>query len=104
MDEPWPGHPYTSHNCQFDVFPRFDPVRTKFDGMTIKADSSLVKKIVLDFYVLPPLPSTVEDSFFYLSLDFHESFSYNSCFIGFAFRQFFIGHLLVVLFIRGGLK
>lgn len=69
-----------------------------------KSDSSLVKKIVLDFYVLPPLPSTVEDSFFYLSLDFHESFSYNSCFIGFGFRQFFIGHLLVVLFIRGGLK
>ena len=36
LDEPWPGHPYTSHICQFDVFPRFDPVRTKFDGMTIK--------------------------------------------------------------------
>lgn len=31
LDEPWPGHPYTSHMCQFDVFPRFDPVRTKFD-------------------------------------------------------------------------
>ena len=32
LDEPWPGHAYTSHICRFDVFPRFDPERTKFDG------------------------------------------------------------------------
>ena len=32
LDEPWPGHAYTSHICRFDVFPRFDPEHTKFDG------------------------------------------------------------------------
>ena len=32
LKEPWSGHPYTSHICQFDVFPRFDPGRTEFDG------------------------------------------------------------------------
>ena len=32
LDEPWPGHAYTSHICRFDVFPRFDPERTEFDG------------------------------------------------------------------------
>ncbi|XP_073239877.1 uncharacterized protein [Porites lutea] len=31
LDEPWPGHAYTSHICRCDVFPRFDPERTKFD-------------------------------------------------------------------------
>ncbi|XP_048578519.1 uncharacterized protein LOC116608141 isoform X2 [Nematostella vectensis] len=32
--EPWPEHlrsMYTSHICKFDVFPRFDAARTKFD-------------------------------------------------------------------------
>ena len=34
LDEPWPGHAYTSHICRCDVFPRFDPERTKFDGIS----------------------------------------------------------------------
>ena len=36
LEEPWPGQAYTSHICRFDVFPRFDPERTKFDGKTNK--------------------------------------------------------------------
>ncbi|XP_067035983.1 uncharacterized protein [Acropora muricata] len=31
LEEPWPGHPYTSHICRCEVFPRFDPGCTEFD-------------------------------------------------------------------------
>ncbi|KAM7452321.1 Translin-associated factorX-interacting protein 1 [Porites harrisoni] len=70
LDEPWPGHAYTSHICRFDVFPRFDPERTKFGVSSqrklkqqlLPSTEDALEKLSYSIYSTSVYQDTIKDS------------------------------------------